>query len=191
MSDTSDTDIALVERAINNDTEAFGELYMRHLDAIYRYIYFRVDDARDAEDLTEQVFLKAWEALPGYERQGYPFTSWLYRIAHNAVIDHYRRKKPTVSMSPLPELELNTSQPNTLDQVIEAEEASMLAEAITLLPEEQQQVIILRFIEGLRHAEIAEIMDKSKGACRTIQYRALNALSRLLTGSTEARGNDE
>jgi RNA polymerase sigma-70 factor, ECF subfamily len=191
MSDLSDTDANLIERALNDDTDAFGELYMRYLDAIYRYIYFRVDDSRDAEDLTEQVFLKAWEALPGYERQGYPFTSWLYRIAHNTVIDHYRRQKATVALSPLPELELNSNQPNTLDQVIEAEEASMLAAAISQLPDEQQQVIVLRFIEGLRHAEIAQVMDKSKGACRTIQYRALTALSRLLVGSSAARRTDE
>lgn len=191
MSDGSSNEIDLVRRAQADDADAFGELYLLHLDAIYRYIYFRVSDAHDAEDLTEQVFLKAWEALSSYEEQGYPFKSWLYRIAHNTVIDHHRRKKPTVPMSPIPEAELEHDQPTTLEKIIQAEESSILADAIAQLPEEQQQVIILRFIEGMRHAEIAKILNKSKGACRTIQYRAINALSGLLNKSTVRQASNE
>lgn len=191
MSETSVNETVLVKRAKANDADAFGELYLLHLDAIYRYIYFRVHNKQDAEDLTEQVFLKAWEALPGYKDQGYPFKSWLYRIAHNTVIDHHRRQKPTVPMATTPETEWKTKQPTTLQQVIATEEADLLAEAIAQLPEEQQQVIILRFVEGMRHGEIAEILNKSKGACRTIQYRAINALSGLMAGSAVRQGSDE
>ena len=186
MPDSSYDEAALVKRAVAGDADAFGELYLLHLDAIYRYAYYRVGDAKDAEDITEQVFLKAGEALPGYKQLGNPFTSWLYRIAHNVIVDHHRRQKPTVPM-PLPEKAgWESKQPTSLEQVIEAEEAAALSSAIARLSEEQQQVITLRFIEGLNHAEVARIMDKSEGACRVIQHRALVALNRLLTEAKNA-----
>jgi RNA polymerase sigma-70 factor (ECF subfamily) len=182
MPDSSCQEAALVERAIVGDADAFGELYLLHLDAIYRYIRYRVGDARDAEDLTEQVFLNAWKALSGYKRRRDPFASWLYRIAHNVVVDYHRRRKPVASMPPQEEVDREYQRPTPLEQVIGAEEAAALATAIAQLSEDQQQVIILRFIEGLKHAEIARIIGKSEGACRIIQYRALVALNQLLSG---------
>ncbi len=185
MPDPSLSEATLVKRAIAGDADAFGELYLRHLDAIYRYVYFRVGNVEDAEDLTEQVFLKAWEALPGYRQRGNPFSSWLYRIAHNVVVDHHRRQQ-TARAVPLPDGNgggWETNEPTTLDRVIAAEEAAALASAIAQLPEEQQQVIILRFIEGMSHAQVSRIIGKSEGACRVIQHRALTALNRLLTGA--------
>ncbi len=182
MPNASRSESALIERAIAGDPDAFGELYQRHMDAIYRYVYFRVGEANDAEDLTEQVFLKAWEALPDYKQRGHPFTSWLYRIAHNAVVDHHRRRRPMVSTPILENREWKSDNPGTLDQIIEAEEAETLAAAVAKLPEDQQQVIILRFVEGLKHTDVARIIEKSEGACRVIQHRALNALHQLLTG---------
>ncbi len=181
MLDASPDESALVERAVAGDADAFGALYLSHLDAIYRYIYFRVGDTEGAKDLTEQVFLNAWEALSGYRQRGSQFASWLYRIAHNVVVDQHRRQKPIVSTSLLEREVRESEQSTALDQVIKAEEAAALASAIAQLPENQQQVIVLRFIEGLRHAEVARIMDKSEGACRVIQHRALTALNRLLT----------
>jgi RNA polymerase sigma-70 factor (ECF subfamily) len=171
----------LVQRAVAGDADAFGELYSLHMDAIYRYIYYRVEDADDADDLTEQVFLNAWEALPGYEQRKYPFTSWLYRIAHNVVVDYHRRHKPTTPLPPPETVDWAEEQPTSLERVIEAEETSALATAIARLSEEQQQVIILRFIQGLKYAEVALIVGKSESACRVIQHRALTALSRLLS----------
>lgn len=176
---------ALVERAVRGDTTAFGTLYQLHLDAIYRYVYLRVGNQADAEDLTEQTFLKAWEALPRYKHRGYPFSSWLYRIAHNLVVDHHRRRKPVLSAPQSDRVVRDNAQPTILDQVIRAEEAQTLASAIAQLSEEQQQIVILRFVEGLKHAEVARIMDKSEGACRIMQHRALVALNRLLTGPRE------
>ncbi len=181
--DTSQDEAHLVKCAITGDTDAFGELYLLHLDAIYRYIYYRVGDTHDAEDLTEQVFLKAWEALPCYEQRGNPFTSWLYRIAHNVVVDHCRRQKPTIPMPPPEKVGWESKHSTSLEQVIEAEEAAAMTTAIAQLPGEQQRVIILRFIEGLSHAEVARILDKSQGACRVLQYRALAALNQLLSGA--------
>jgi len=170
----------LIQHAKNGDTDAFGELYLRYLDAIYRYIYFRVGDVHDAEDLTEQTFLRVWETLHKYRDYGHPFGSWLYKIAHNVVIDFKRRQKKLI---PLTEIDMQTwsdPQPNVLRQVITSESETALANAISQLPEDQQQVIILRFVEGLSHAEVAHILGKSDGACRMIQHRALNALNQIL-----------
>src|ERR1043165_3026034 len=86
-------DAALIKQAVDGDSEAFGVLYVRYMDAIFRYIYYRVGQDIEAEDLTEEVFIRAWEALPSYQIGQFPFTSWLYRIAHNLVIDHPRKRK--------------------------------------------------------------------------------------------------
>jgi RNA polymerase sigma-70 factor (ECF subfamily) len=150
---------ALVSQAIDGDADAFGVLYLDHLDAIYRYIYYRVADEQLAEDLTEEVFVRAWTALPKYEPQGYRFTSWLYRIARNLVVDHYR----------LPE-----------DQLADHQDYESLANAIKQLGDDEQQVIVLRFMEGLSHREVAEVIGKSEGASRVIQHRALEALVGLM-----------
>jgi RNA polymerase sigma-70 factor (ECF subfamily) len=142
-----------------------------------------VRNATDAEDLTEQVFLKAWEALPAYQQRGKRFASWLYQIARNLVIDHHRAHKPVQSASLGHHDDVESKQATALERVIEAEESAALATAVSRLPPEQQQVIFLRFVKGLDHAEVARILDKSKGACRVIQHRALTALNQML-GST-------
>jgi RNA polymerase sigma-70 factor (ECF subfamily) len=180
MPDSRAGESVLVERAIAGDAEAFGELYVLHLDAIYRYIYYRVGDAQDAEDLTEQVFLRVWQALPGYEQRGYPFSSWLYRIAHNAVVDYHRERGGATGALPLEDWVENGSRAAALDEVISAEEAAALSAAVKQLSDDQQQVILLRFVEGMSHAQVAHIVGKSEGACRVIQHRALAALSQLL-----------
>lgn len=182
MPDAASGEAALVRRAIGGDADAFGALYLCHMDAIYRYICLRVGNKKDTEDLTEQVFVKVWEALPGYEQRGKPFINWVYRIAHNVVVDHHRKRQP-LALTPLLEEERWESQePSALAQVIEAEQASAVAAAVSKLSEDQQQVIILRFVEGLGHAEVADIIGKSKGACRVIQHRALVELKELLAG---------
>jgi RNA polymerase sigma-70 factor (ECF subfamily) len=170
--------------AMVGDFDSFARLYTSHLDAIYRYTYYRTGDVQDAEDLTEQVFLKAWEALPNYRPAGCSFLNWLYRIAHNTLVDHHRRKKIiTFEAMSGENLSPDQEQVATLDAVILSEERAALAAAISKLPEEYQQVIILRFIEGLGHSEIALILDKSEVACRGIQFRALASLNKLLNGS--------
>jgi RNA polymerase sigma-70 factor (ECF subfamily) len=181
MPETCHDEATLVARVVDGDADAFGELYLLHVDAIYRYIFYRVGDAGDAEDLTEQVFLKAWEALPTYRLRGKPFASWLYRIAHNAIVDRYRREKRAVPVTTSEHLNWEDGGASSLEQVIAAEEATTLAGAIAQLSELQQQVIVLRFVEGLRHAEVARIIGRSRGACRVIQHRALSELNRLLS----------
>ncbi len=176
---------ALIERAISGDADAFGELYSHHLDAIYRYVFFRIGEQQEAEDLTENVFLKAWEALPGYKDYGNPFSSWLYRIAHNIVVDHHRRIKPVLGSSEIDLLDSHQDiNADTLGLILDAEQIDELGKAIILLTQEQQQVIILRFIEGLSHAEISAIIGKNEGTCRMIQHRGLAALQKLLNGKS-------
>jgi RNA polymerase sigma-70 factor, ECF subfamily len=184
MVDSVDQDAVLMRRATKGDADAFGALYLRHLDAIYRYVYFRVGEVRDAEDLTEQVFLKAWQALPNYRDCGTPFSNWLYRIAHNIVVDYYRRCPP-VAQVPAGTTDLESIQLPALEQVLAAEEVAGLAAAILQLPDDKQRMIILRFVEGLTHAQIARILDITEGASRTLQHRSLADLARILTVSQE------
>lgn len=176
----------LVELAAAGDSGAFGELYLRYLDVIYRYVYFRVGDVHDAEDLTEMTFLRAWESLPSYKNQGSPFTSWLYRIAHNLVVDHHRRMRPYQPISQVDQLDrLDDAQAGLIHRLIASEEVEELTQALSRLTEEQQQVIILRFIQGLNHAEVARLLNKSDGACRMLQFRALTTLNQILSHHRE------
>lgn len=166
----------LVKRAIRRDAEAFGQLYDLYLDRIYRYIYYRVGDQAQAEDLTEEVFLKAWEAIGKYRWQGIPFGAWLFRLAHNRVIDHFRAQRPRAP--------LDEGLPAAVDveEVVESRAAAaQVREALRLLTEEQQQVLILKLIEGLDNREIAAITGKNEGAIRALQFRGLRALRALLT----------
>jgi len=169
----------LVALAIKGDGEAFGTLYLRHLDSIYRYIYFRIGDTAEAEDLTEEVFARAWEALPGYQPREYRFISWLYRIAHNLTVDHHRRLKPALldNVDENPEAVTRHSPEKIVE---ETQSLEKLSAAIQELNDDEQQVITLRYIEGLSHEEVAAIIGKSNEASRVIQHRALARLSRLL-----------
>jgi RNA polymerase sigma-70 factor (ECF subfamily) len=170
----------LLQQAQEGDAEAFGVLYARYLDPIYRYVYYRVDGAETAEDLTEEVFVRAWEALPGYEITKYPFKSWLYRIAHNRVIDHRRKRRPAAIDDEVLQRIPGASTPPE-QMVVDGQNAEALQEAVQQLAEEEQQVVILRFVEGLSHREVAEIIGKSEEASRVIQYRAIQRLQRVLS----------
>lgn len=167
----------LVRRARDGNANAFGELYERHLDRVYRYVFYRVGSPVEAEDLTEQVFLKAWEAIARYDDRGLPFTAWLYRMAHNLVIDYYRTRRPDVALDEA----LDRAAQDDPSAETEANlEAAEVRAAIGDLNPEQQQVLILRFIEGLGHDQVATILGKTEGATRVLQHRALAALARAL-----------
>jgi RNA polymerase sigma-70 factor (ECF subfamily) len=181
-------------RATDGDLTAFGILYEHYLDAIYRYIFFRIGNAAEAEDLTEEVFVSAWKNVdtfePGSERS---FAAWLYRIARNLVIDHYRKRRPE-NWSAERFATLDTGS-LSLDEVTHRRQDEIrLAQAVQRLEDVEQEVIILRFVEGLSHREIASIIDKSEGASRVIQYRALSNLRHLLSrneSGTPAAGTEE
>lgn len=170
----------LVRLAGSGDSEAFAVLYVHYMDPIFRYVYFRVGEQAEAEDLTEEVFVRAWEALPQYQQGKHPFKSWLYRIAHNLVIDYHRKLKP-VSVPDLDLHRYHDGSPSHEERLIQDQEVDQIAQAMAKLGEEERQVLLLRFVEGLSHREVAELINKSEGACRVIQHRALAALNSALT----------
>ena len=165
-------------RAIRRDQEAFGELYDRHVVRVYRHIYYMVGNAAEAEDLTAQTFLRAWEAIERYQVRGAPFVSWLLRIAHNLGVSYLRSKRES---SELHDGIVDTKERRDPEwSYQQTAEEELVREAILKLREEQRQVIILRFIEDLDYKEVAEIIGKSVAAIRVIQHRALNSLRKQM-----------
>ena len=170
---------ALAARAGGGDAAAFGGIYDLYFDRIYRYVYYRLGNARDAEDLTEQIFLNAWRAIGRYRVNGSPVIALLLRIAQNALIDHLRTRKdaapledgaidPALWCDPVAAADLQCTQ-------------GELRHAIIGLKPEQQRVVIMRFIDNLSYAEVAAALGKSGGAVRVIEHRALVALRQALT----------
>jgi RNA polymerase sigma-70 factor (ECF subfamily) len=170
-------------RAGNGDRAAFGRLYERYVDRIYRYIYFKVGVRADTEDLTSQTFLKAWDAVGDFEWRNHPFGAWLFRIAHNLVVDYHRSRRPAVALDDAgPQLEHKASHDDVRPELAFAQlvTGERVRHAIDRLTEEQQQVLALRFFEGLSTGEVADIMGKRRGAIRGLQFRALGALREML-----------
>ena len=168
----------LVRQAKSGDSEAFAELYDACVERVYRYIYFRVTDDATTEDLTSQVFLKAWENLDRYQIGSSPFVAWLYTIARHLVIDFYRTQKgsvpldevtavPTKEQSPVEEVELQFS-------------LQAMRDGLQALTDDQQQVLILKYIAGLPNQNIAKMMNRREGAVRALQMRALQTLSKYM-----------
>jgi len=174
---TSD-EATLVQRAIDCDPEAFGRLYDIHVDRVYRHIYYRVGNEQDAEDLTQQVFLKAWQAISRYRKTTSPFIAWLMTISHNLVVDSYRTRKHTTYLEAEVLADCPASGP---EQAAEASfEQQRLRRAILKLSSDEQQVVVLRFIEGFQFAEIASVLKKREGNVRVILHRALVKLRNIL-----------
>jgi len=178
MVDISPSDSELIRRAIAGDTDAFGALYERYMTAIYRYIYFRIGDERVSEDLTGTTFLRVWESLDRFQPDRISFRSWLYRVAHNLLVDRYRTQKP---VSRLDDFTPHDRQPDPEHQLIDNEESRLLAKAISHIKPDYQEVVSLRFISQLSHVETARIMGRNEGAVRVLQHRALKALKRSLS----------
>ncbi|MHB1006135.1 MAG: sigma-70 family RNA polymerase sigma factor [Chloroflexota bacterium] len=175
-----DSDEALVELA-KTDREAFGVLYERYVTRVYSYIYYRVGGRRqDAEDLTARTFLQALAHLPRYRQQGVPISAWLLRIAHNLVANWHRdRKKPLVPLDETVDVLAADDRPG--DTVERREERRELLAAIAELPSERQQLLVLRFVEGMRAADIAVVMGRSEGAVKALLHRTIAGLRRSLT----------
>lgn len=172
----------LVRRVVaTHDQDAFGQLYELYIDRIGRYVYYKVGSREEAEDLTEQVFLKAWESMQSFRSEPAAFPVWIFRLAHNLVIDYHRTHRQTAELHEF----IEDAKPLPEDEVGARLDSEMLKQAIGRLTAEQQQVIILRFIQGLPHAQVAAIMGKNEVAVRGIQYRAVVALQRILKGALE------
>ena len=178
--------VRLVKKAAGGNFEAFGQLYTIYLDRIYRYVFYQVNDKMMAEDITEEAFIKAWKAIGSCKGKEDTFLPWLYRIAHNHLINTLRYMKKSISIEKDNLVGVITSRQ---EQEIEAKiECQELLEAIACLPENQKQVIILKFIEGLDNREIGKIMGKTEGAVRVSQMRALATLRQKL--GNEKDGNE-
>jgi RNA polymerase sigma-70 factor, ECF subfamily len=171
---------SLVERAQRHDQEAFAELYERYFDKIYRYIALKIGDRFEAEDMAQQVFLNALKSISSFKWQDVPFSSWLYRIAHNQIVDHLRRKtrRPTSELEEaiLPD-DPEESPQQKLETTLSLEE---VARATSRLTTAQREVITLRFTSELPIADVARIMGRSEGAVKALQHSAILALRRIM-----------
>lgn len=176
----SDKEIeALVVKSQKGDQEAFAKIYDTYVTPIYRYIFYKVK-AEDVEDLTEILFLKAWENVRKYKkRKNTTFKSWLFRIAHNLVVDHYRLNREHSSLNPFISDTKKEADPMRLTQ--DSLNNDKLKLAISKLKKNYQQILILKFINDLSNTEISEILKKSEGSVRILQFRALRALKAELT----------
>ena len=181
----TDSEKLWIEAAIAGDKQAFGRLYELYANRIFSYLYYRIGGRAEAADMTETVFLKAWEKLPQFGRpeKGLNFRAWLYRIAHNAVIDHRRTKKEEIGLDVLGEQP--SPQPQAAQLVEESERLQDLLAALERLDPAARQVIVLRFFSGLDHKETAAVMGISKGNVRVIQFRALKKLKDYLGSEDE------
>jgi RNA polymerase sigma-70 factor, ECF subfamily len=167
----------------NGDADAFGVLYEQYAETIFRYVYSHLDNRLDAEDLTEEIFLRAWRALPKYDERGLPFTAFLFRIARNSLIDYYRQKKVVQSID---DIELQSHEAGPEEIVAINIENSDLRKTIAELREDYRNVLIFRFLSGLSPEETAQVMQRSIGAVRVLQHRALAALKDLLDRGSSA-----
>jgi RNA polymerase sigma-70 factor (ECF subfamily) len=169
---------ALIDRAIEGQGAAFGRLYDMHVDRVYRHIYYRVGNRADVEDLTQQAFIKAWQAIGRYRKTGSPFIAWLITISHNLVVDYYRSHKDQAFL----DAETAAVQPEADPvQIAEASfDRQRLRQAINGLHGDQQQVVLMRFVEGFTNAEIAAALGKNEGAVRVALHRGLSGLRKIL-----------
>ncbi len=169
----------LVERGQQGDRDALEDLYLIHFDRIYSYLHMSVGNRHDAEDLTTQTFLKMLESIGKFRFQAAPFSAWLFRIAHNLAMDHFRaarRWQPEEEVPEPPGQEGMSAEEEALHSI---GRASML-ELIEDLSHEQQQVLTLKFVFNFGNAEVATILGKTEGAVKSLQHRALVSLQKQL-----------
>jgi len=169
----------VIERARSGDRHAFGELYDTHVDAVYRYVLYRVREPSDAEDLTSEVFTRAFANIHRYRWQGKSFLAWLYTIARNAVTDRRRRERPTVDLDDA--YGIAEEGPTAHDRAALSEQVDALRGAVKHLTTEQQEVLVLRFVENMSSRQVAKMLGKNEGAIRALQFRALGRLRKLMT----------
>lgn len=174
----------LVRRA-QQEPEAFAQIYEEYFDKIYRYIVIRIGSEAEAEDLTQQVFLNALKSISSFKWRGVPFSAWLYRIAHNQVVDHLRKKTKhaTESLDGMVKAVVSDDNPQMeLERKVEIEQVLLATERLT---EAQREVISLRFASELSVAEAARVMGKSEGAIKALQHSAIVTLRKALISESE------
>ncbi|WP_460068327.1 ECF subfamily RNA polymerase sigma factor, BldN family [Streptomyces sp. YKOK-I1] len=170
----------LVERAQAGEADAFGRLYDQYSDTVYRYIYYRVGGKATAEDLTSETFLRALRRIGTFTWQGRDFGAWLVTIARNLVADHFKSSRFRLEVTTGEMLDANEVERSPEDSVLESLSNAALLDAVRRLNPQQQECVTLRFLQGLSVAETARVMGKNEGAIKTLQYRAVRTLARLL-----------
>lgn len=172
----TDLDEKLLVEQAKVDPDAFGELYNRYIKRIYNYVYYRTGNHQDAEDLTSRVFQRALQHIPKYVDRGVPFSAWLYRIAHNLVVN-WHRDRSRRKVVPLDDAILHVLHGSVPEAVAERQqEKDILLQAIGNLSDDRQQLLLLKYIERLSNAEIGTIMGRSEGAIKSLYHRTLIAL---------------
>ena len=182
-------ELNLVQRARQGDHQAFAQLYENHFDKIFRYIVLKIGNQTEAEDMTQQVFIKAYESIGSYQWQGVPFTAWLFRIAHNQMVDYVRKqsKKPTIPLDESLPIADDSDLEHDVETKIEMEKVVLATKQLT---KAQREVISLRFAGGLSITEAAKTMRKSEGAIKALQHSAILALRKILLAG-EKGGNQQ
>lgn len=168
----------VIERARGGDRGAFAELYDAHVDSVYRYLLYRVREPSDAEDLTSEVFTRAFANIHRYRWQGKSFLAWLYTIARNAVTDRRRRERPTVDLDNA--FGIAEEGPTAHERAVVGEQVNALRGAVQHLTVEQREVLMMRFVQDMSSRQVAQILGKNEGAVRALQFRALGRLRKLL-----------
>ncbi|MEP6696266.1 MAG: sigma-70 family RNA polymerase sigma factor [Pseudonocardiales bacterium] len=171
---------AVVERAQAGDAEAFGQLYDRYVNLVFRYIHFRVGSRAQAEDLTSETFTRALRRICSVSWQGRDFGAWLVTIARNLIADHYKSSRYRLEISTADMIEADQPQEGPENDVLDAMTTATLLEAVKKLNAEQQECIVLRFLQGMSVTETGQAMGKNDGAIKALQYRAVRSLGRLL-----------
>jgi RNA polymerase sigma-70 factor, ECF subfamily len=173
---------ALVDRAQKGDRAALEELYLIHFDRIYSYLHMTVSNRHDAEDLTTQTFVKMLESIGRFRWQSAPFSAWLFRIAHNLSMDHFRARRRWQPEEEVPE-PVGSEEPSAEAEAMQSIGRQSMLELIDTLSQEQQQVLTLKFVFNFANADVAKILDKSEGAIKSLQHRALASLQKQIQPS--------
>ena len=173
---------ALVERAKAGDRDALEELYLIHFDRIYSYLHMSVGNRHDAEDLTTQTFLRMLESIKRFRWGKAPFSAWLFRIAHNLAMDHFRAARRLQPADEVPEEE-NSVEASAEDQAMAKLGQRSMLELVAELSPEQQQVLTLKFVFNFSNGEVATILGKTEGAVKSLQHRALVSLQKQIAAA--------
>ena len=166
----------LIALACEGDANAFGSLYEKYIDQIYSYIFFRTSNGKDAEDICSRVFIRALNHIEKYEDRGYPFSAWLYRIAHNLVVNWYRDSEKVEEISLLDQYLPPTEDGSVEEKIEKMDEKERLLSIIRDLPEDRKELLILKHVEDLTNFEIGKIMDRTEGAIKALYHRTLESL---------------
>jgi RNA polymerase sigma-70 factor (ECF subfamily) len=176
---------ALVERGQSGDRDALEELYLIHFDRIYSYLHVSVGNRHDAEDLATQTFLKMLEKIGTFRWRSAPFSAWLFRIAHNLAMDHFRSRKRWQPEEEVPEAP-GSEEPSAELEAMQAIGRESMLKLIERLSPEQQQVLTLKFVFNFPNADVAAILGKTEGAIKSLQHRALASLEKQIARKTTA-----